>query len=91
MAGVCAFVLTDDGTSYAVVVGDPEPEMSTLATMHEREQAAQFIHVLGEHMPSNLRSPLARVREGTEVEGTAGDVLAFARDALARIAPDRLA
>lgn len=60
-----------------------------MATMHEKEQARQYIHAFRGEMPSSLRAPLACVRDGTELQGTAQDVLDTARDVLARVAAER--
>ena len=60
-----------------------------MATIHEREQARQYIHAFRGEMPSSLRAPLAAVHDGTELPGTAHDVLDLARDVLARVAAER--
>ncbi len=60
-----------------------------MATTHEKEQARQYIHAFRGEMPSSLRSPLACVRDGTELPGTAQDVLDLAREVLAKVAAER--
>ena len=44
----------------------------------QREEATYLLRVLGNTCPSSLRAPLRAVRDGTEVVGTAEDVLEMA-------------
>ncbi len=56
-----------------------------MSTTLERERARRCIQELGDNMPASLRAPLAAVRDGTEIPGTAADVLEFGRSALTKI------
>lgn len=53
-----------------------------MATELESNQARSILRRHGDDLPASLRAPLMRVREGTEVEGTAADVLQQARRAV---------
>ena len=47
----------------------------------QQEEATYLLRILGDACPSSLRLPLRAVRDGTEVAGTAEDVLQMAIDA----------
>lgn len=55
-----------------------------MSTQQEQEEALALRRELGDAMPSSLRMPLWAVQEGSEVPGTAEDVLAMARHAARR-------
>ena len=50
-----------------------------------REKATLLLRILGDACPSSLRSPLRAVRDGTEVVGTAEDILQIAIDVVNRM------
>jgi hypothetical protein len=52
------------------------------AIKSQRDYAAALLRQLGDRIPSVLRLPLRRVVEGTEIPGTAADILQFAEQAL---------
>lgn len=52
-------------------------------THNERKRAGQFLRDHGERLPAALRGPLAAVRDGTEIPGTADAIMDFADQWLA--------
>jgi len=53
-----------------------------MATQAQKERAAELRRILAGKLPSSLRAPLRAVQDGTEVPGTAEDVLSLATDVL---------
>lgn len=65
---------------YGDLLSEFGPDVAAGELTGNQVEATVLLNELGDSCPSALRSPLRRVREGTEISGTAEDVLQMGRD-----------
>jgi len=65
---------------YEDLLSEFGPDVANDELTGNQAEATVLLNTLGDACPSAFRSPLRAVREGTEIPGTAEDVLRAARE-----------